>query len=329
MKIICNVKRIQSVKDKDLPKALNIYHSEVPTNIRTNENEIQAYISNKYRSKSRHMLFYILYCNDEVIGYAEIGALIETKAFFIDYFILANTYRNNAYFYMCYNLLIEDLKKQYPHFKYIIAEYYVNSNSKSIDCSFGKKCLSLENYKIIDKKYLQPGLNKNEEDSIVECQLLINETSYINNLDKLSSEKYISLLEDIYTNHYIEWYSHFFTSAELQSYKLQVANFLSNARKRCGKDINLKNYTYVNCKYYNPTSCELTINHPFSMQKKITRKKYFFIMLLTFVLANIFSYGLYLLFSKVFKMEDNTISIIFPIVTEIMILLVSNLAWNH
>ena len=51
----------------------------MPTNIRTNENEIQAYISNKYRSKSRHMLFYILYCNDEVIGYAEIGALLKQK----------------------------------------------------------------------------------------------------------------------------------------------------------------------------------------------------------------------------------------------------------
>lgn len=329
MKITCNVKRIQSVKDRDLAKALKIYHQEVPANIRTNENEIQAYIENKYPSKSRDMLFYILYCNNEVIGYSEIGALAKSKAFFIDYFILSDLYRNNAYFYMCYSLLIEDLKNYYPHYKYIIAEYYINGNTKSIDCSFGKKCLSLENYKIIDKKYVQPGLNKNETDSVVECQLLINETSSENNFDQISSEKYISILKDIYINHYVEWYSHFFSTSELQSYKLRINSFISEANKRCGKVVHLKNYTYVNCRYYNPNSCELTINRPFFMPKKISRGKYILIMLATFILANLLAYGIYLLFAKFLKMENNVISIIFPIVTEIMILLVNHFLWGH
>ena len=114
MKSECEVKFVTSTNNKDLKKALDIYYNEIPTNIRTNGNEILHYISGKYNTDKRKMAFYILYCNEIVIGFAEIGVLNESKAFFIDYFTLDKQYENNACFYMCFNLMIEDLKKKNP-----------------------------------------------------------------------------------------------------------------------------------------------------------------------------------------------------------------------
>lgn len=328
MEIVCNVKRLLSVKDKDLQKALKIYHEAVPANIRTNENEICDYIENKYQSQGRDMLFYALCCNKEVIGYAEIGALWQSRAFFIAYFILLEQYSNHAYFYMCYNLMVKDLKNLYPHYNYIIAEYYIE-DSKKADYSFGKRCLSLEGYKIIDQKYLQPGLNWHESDSVVECQLLINETSSVNILDKLSADKYIALLEDIYFNHYIEWFSHFYTASELQTYRSKACDIIASAKKHCEKEVRLNNFTYINCRYYNPTRCGMTIHRPFSVPRKITRKKYFLILVIAVIVTNLITYGCYLVFSNFFSLDNEIIAILFSVGTEVVVFIISNVLWDR
>lgn len=326
MKSECEVKFVASTNNKDLKKALDIYYNEVPANIRTNGNEILQYISGKYNTDKRKMSFYILYCNEIVIGFAEIGILNESKAFFIDYFTLEKQYENNACFYMCFNLMIEDLKKRSPDIKYIIAEYYISKNSDQVDDSFGKKCLALENFKKIDKKYMQPGLRSNEPDSVVECQLLIKETSNTDVLDSLSSQKYISILKDIYYNHYIEWYSHFFNSEELQKYTVGINQLIEKTEKRCLDKVNLKNYTYINCKYYDPSKCQAAINPPFKLPRKPRNALYVAILLLLLVIINLVVYGIYIFFLKFIKLDNDVISIIFPIVTEILILVGGHLA---
>lgn len=158
--INCQVKRIKSANDSDFQQALKIYHQQISACIRTDENQLMQYASGKFKIGSRDMVFYALLCNDNVIGYAEIGILNETKVFFIDYFVLDSQYQNNAYFYICYNLMIKDLMSisKYSSFKYIIAENYTSDNDNANEL-FSKKCLALENYKIIDVIYLQPGLD--------------------------------------------------------------------------------------------------------------------------------------------------------------------------
>lgn len=199
MEIHCKVKRIKSAADKEFLEALKIYQKQVNACIKTDENQILQYVSKNSNTVNREMAFYALICNNKVIGYVEIGILLKTKIFFIDYFVLDNEYQNNAYFYVCYNLVIEDLLsiKKYSNFKYIIVENYIGSN-ENINEVFSKKCLSLENYKILDIDYKQPGLYSECEDSIVECQLLIKETSRVGDLTSMSKTLVLQIIYDIF-----------------------------------------------------------------------------------------------------------------------------------
>lgn len=308
MEIKCQVKRIKSASDSDFQQALKIYHQQVSTCIRTDENQLMQYASNKFKTGSREMAFYALMCNDIVIGYAEIGILNDTKVFFIDYFVLDSQYQNNAYFYICYNLVIKDLLNisKYSSFKYIIAENYTNEND-NLNELFGKKCLALENYKIVDATYLQPGLDFEINDSIVSCQLLIKETSETNELDKMSKTLFINILRDIYYNHYCEWYSHFFSSNEYELYRKKVDELFNSIESKIKSEIQLKNYTYINCRYFNNTKCDFNQNSKFAIPKKLNLILFIVIQIIVALVAVGIAIGFYFFLKKVFQLENDTI----------------------
>ena len=84
MELTCKVKRIKSATDSDLREALKIYQKQINVCIKTDQNQILQYLSNRY-SSDREMAFYALISRDLVIGYAEIGIFLSSKVFFIDY----------------------------------------------------------------------------------------------------------------------------------------------------------------------------------------------------------------------------------------------------
>jgi len=286
MEILCKVKRIKNATDGDFLKALKIYQKQVNSCIKTEENQIIQYISKKSQTTSREMIFYSLVCNDIVIGYAEIGILFKTKTFFIDYFVLDSLYQNNAYFYICYNLVIQDLLsiKKYADFKYIIVENYVGLN-ENINEVFCKKCLSLENYKIIDIGYKQPGLFIDGDDSVVDCQLLIKETSQVGNLKDISKSLMLNILKDIFYNHYCEWFSHFFNEEEYKTYVKAVEKIYKNIESKTKDKIETRNYTYINCKYFKLNKCDFNQNTEFSVPKKFKFVIFIFVLLSAIVLS--------------------------------------------
>lgn len=325
MEIKCQIKRIKSANDSDFQQALKIYHQQVGVCIRTDENQLMQYASGKFKNTSRDMIFYALKCNDIVIGYAEVGILNETKVFFIDYFVLASQYQNNSYFYICYNLMIKDLMNisKYSSFKYIIAENYTN-DTDNINELFGKKCLALENYKIIDVIYLQPGLDFKTNDSVVNCQLLIKETSETNDLKKMSKPLFLNILKDIYYNHYCEWYSHFFTKNDFNLYKEKVQELFNSIEQKTDSEIKLKNYTYINCKYFN-TKCDFNQNSKFSVPKKINIVLFIIIQVVVALFSVAMAIGCYYLLKNIFKFEDAIIVGVLSIVPVIFSIVASSI----
>lgn len=290
MEIKCKVRRIKSAADKELVMALKIYQKQINVCIKTDENQILQYLSRRFVS-DREMAFYVLYCNDVVIGYAEIGIFHSSKVFFIDYFVLDNEYQNNAYFYICYNLVIKDLLniKKYSTFKYIIMENYAGDNSSEI---FIKKCLSLENYKVLDVPYVQPGLDFESSDSIVSCKLLIKETSQASTLEYISSSLFLNILKDIYYNHYCEWYSHFFNQSQYDVYRNSVDIQFNKIKEKLQDKVPIKNYTYINCKYFTPNHCEYSHNNQFNVPHKTNLPMLILFTIVTLILSVGVSIGL-------------------------------------
>lgn len=308
--LLCRVEKATSARNKDFLKALDIYSKNVPNNVKTEQNQLSQYVTKKYGKNKREMVFYVLYVGNIVIGYAEIGVLFTSKVFFIDYFILDKEYQSNTYFYALYNLVLLDLKEKYKNIKYIIVENYLNDDVPNSVERFSKKCLALENYQIIDIQYKQPSLDEYMNDSIVQCQLLIKETSDLNGNNTISKEFYLELLNDIYFNHYYEWFTHFFTKEKLKEYYDNLENMIIETEKIISPKIKLKNYTYINCQYYNIKKCTFNENKSFKLPKK-SKMPLFILVSIVFLLISIcIAVGTYYLLAKVFKLDGQYISII-------------------
>lgn len=106
METVYGIKLITNVKDRDLNTALDIYLSTIDENSETDTSQIRDYIQNKYE-ENRKMFFYILYVNNEVVGFAEYGYLSNNAALIIDY--ICTSPRNHTYFYNFYHMIFEDV----------------------------------------------------------------------------------------------------------------------------------------------------------------------------------------------------------------------------
>lgn len=317
MELTIKVNRVTDINDKDFLKALKIYHEQVSDKVRTDENQIKAYITDNIKTKAREMAFYVLYAKKQVIGYAEVGILFSSKTFFVDYFILGSSYQNKGYFYSCYNLMIEDLKSQYPTFRYIIVEYY-NSTKNNDSESFARKCLALEYYKVIDIKYFQPGLFEEGDDTIVPCWLLIQETSKEIEYEYISKELFEKILKDIYFNHYVEWYEHFFDNYAMENYKNKLNALYTKIISNTYGTIKLTDYSYVNCKYSAGNKCAFTRNAPFSKTPKMNNKTFIILSFLTIVSVIVLAIALFALLGHVLHISTSAISVIVSLVVGII-----------
>ncbi len=80
--------------------------------------------------------------------------------------------------------------------------------------------------------------------------------------------------------------------------------------KTISQKIKLKNYTYINCQYYNIKKCAFNENKSFKLPKK-SKMPLFILLSIIFLLISIgIAVGAYYLLAKVFKLDGQYISII-------------------
>lgn len=207
------IKNATKARRKDVEKAIDIYVHTVDDGSDTNTNEIYDYINNNYE-ENRIMFFYVLYHNGEVEGYAEYAFLPKSSVLVIDY--LCTESRNHTYFYNYYHLLLEDitmyLNNQSQHIKYIITELSLRKERDVLidtDSNYFRKLLSMEEYTLLKLPYYQPNLNEIFRDEILEFNLAIKpiggKTAHQLVINK---EFYLSLVEELFQEHYAAWYYH-------------------------------------------------------------------------------------------------------------------------
>ncbi len=220
MNVKYSVKNASKVKEKDLVSALKIYTDTVDKFSETNTNEILDYIKNNY-IENRIMFFYVLYLNDEVYGFAEYAYLTENKVLFLDY--LCTRERNHTPFYNYYHMIYEDISKMLESKKifieYIITELSLFKDSKiltDVDSNYFRQILSFERFHILNIPYKQPYLNSKKELEFYEYNLAIKKAnSYEEHSYKYNKTYYINLINEIYNNHYLQWYSHYNENIEV------------------------------------------------------------------------------------------------------------------
>lgn len=274
MEINYRIKSVTSVKDRDLTKALDIYIHSVDEQSDTSTSEIRTYIQDKYQ-EDRQMFFYILYANNQVVGYAEYGYLSKTHVLFIDY--ICTNPRNHTYFYNFYHMLFEDiserLQRKSQYIKYIVTELSLKKDNDDIyidkDSNYFRQLLTMEEFKILKAPYYQPALNSLNVEHPLEFNIaikpLINGVFKNTNLEK---EFYLDLIKDIYYNHYALWYKHFMDSNIVDNH-LNI--LLKRIEKEFPNEIVIDDITLVNCVLFQNGLCKQVNTENITLKKERTK----------------------------------------------------------
>lgn len=276
MEINYRIKSVGNVKDKDLAKALDIYIHSVDEQSDTSTSEIRAYIQDKYQEE-RQMFFYILYANNQVVGYAEYGYLPKTSVLIIDY--ICTNPRNHTFFYNFYHMILQDiserLQRKNLYIKYIVTELSLKKDNDDIyidrDSNYFRQLLTMEEFKILKAPYYQPALNSSSQKQALEFNIaikpLINGVFTNTNLEKVF---YIDLIRDIYYNHYALWYKHFMDNNTVDRH---IKTLLDRIEKEFPNAIVIDDITLVNCVLFQNGLCKQVSTENITLKKE--RKKTF------------------------------------------------------
>lgn len=293
MEINYRIKLITNIRDKDLAKALDIYMHSVDEQSETSTSEIRSYIQEKYREE-REMFFYILYANNQVVGYAEYGFLPASQVLFIDY--ICTNPRNHTFFYNFYHMSFDDiserLQKKNLYIKYIVTELSLKKDNDDVfidkDSNYFRQLLTMEEFKILRAPYYQPSLNAPNISSPLEFNIaikpLINGIFTNTNLNK---EFYLELIKDIYYNHYGLWYTHFMNSNDVEEH---IGKLFRRIEKEFPGSIVVDDITLVNCVLFQNGLCKQVDTENITLKRKRTQSLKLWISRITVLLFSVVTF---------------------------------------
>lgn len=313
------IKLFSSSNDKDFVKALKIYNDIVPAETKTSTNEITTYVDKKLDNK-REMYFFGLYYNDDVIGYIESAYLITTKTLIIDYFILKEQYNYNSVFYPLFSLFQRFFSDNLIDIEYYVTEVSVKTLEQNVDKEsyYLRKLLQAEDFRLIDFPYPQPRLGTTNFESNFNLRLMIKSTTGIN---ELQNKTFLSIVNDIYNNHYVAWYTTFLESDAIVEYQKHIDDLIEDIKAALHPDkkMRLSFLPIGTCEHYMSTHCFYKTNDistagfAKSITKKNTNLTWIVGIPLVIVFAIAFTFMLFLLIN----MLDLETSDIAPLLTPI------------
>lgn len=207
-----SVKLFESSESEDFISALNIYLDEIPFELKTSSQEIIYWIDNYSKKFNDELLIFGFYENDTLIGFSQCVYFSSKQFIVIDYFIIASQYRGNHSFQMIVALLKKFFREYRYDYYYILTE--VDFNSKLL-----LRLLKQNGFGEVQSKYFQPNLGVNNFDSLLDAKLLFYPAEEDTTIKK---EQYKTIIETIYNDHYVRWYSAFLTNKEISTYKNNI-----------------------------------------------------------------------------------------------------------
>jgi len=213
-KISYKLKRFTSSSDNSFIDALRIYTSCISREVKTSTNEITYWLDHvKDKTDSTELMFFGLFFNDTIIGYAEIAYIKTERLIIIDYMVVDSKYMSNSSFSTFFFLLLGYFVNNDIDYDYIVTEILVKFNDIETKLDI-IRLFENEDFKVINALYIQPCLETSNPESNKDALLMI----YQRNCSKstIKKETYFRIINSIYFYHYNTW----------------DAPFLSNEQKR-------------------------------------------------------------------------------------------------
>lgn len=259
MTLSFEVRPADKCSKRDVIAAIGIYSESVDSSSRTDTNQIKHNIfdAKNHQTEQRDLFFYLFYGNDgSVEGFAEFAFLRKSAALIVDY--LCTKERNHMLFYNFYHMVLyeieRELQKRGLFIEYIVTELSLTQVGGKLidrDSNYFRHLLSNEDFKLLKYPYYQPPLQKDGKPE--EFNLAIKR--YTRDADGtflLKKDKYLRIVEDIYTAHYLEWYRNDWDG---EPYKKIVDELLSRIRSEFLPDTAPETIALVQCKLFEEGQC--------------------------------------------------------------------------
>lgn len=313
-KINFYVKKYTSSTDKDFYEALKIYNDNIPANIKTKTNDIIYFVDHNEQQINRKMYFLGLYTDNKLMGFVMAGYLRKTKTIIIDYIVLKKEYHLNSIFYPLFSLILRFFSDEMIDYDYIVTEVSKNCPDESIDIEnfFSKKMLQIEDFRLIDQLYLQPQLGFGNEESNVEFQLMIKSTQVIKSLKK---QTYLSIVQDIYYEHYLSWYAlvDVENKENYEKHINQQFEEIEKSLKTAEVELTIQNPA---CKFFQAPDCHYYSTAGFILNEENPKNRPMLLLAIPIIIiiAFVLTYFLYFLLDK-FKLNSQVFAGIFAAIT--------------
>lgn len=261
------IKRIRKASDEEYLKALAIYNSTTPNDIKTNTNEISMWLGRNDVDNSFELLLFTLYLDNDIIGLAMLSYIPKHKVVIYDYIALKDQYRVNAVLFAYISLIQNYASLNDYDVAYYVVEISNKNDGKSVDkeSRLFKKLICLEGFGRVKAKYQTIPLGLEHYESSFDAFLYIkaNDT-----LEIISKETFIGIIHAIYYEYYLSWYTPILTPEELKVFKEEKIDHCYTSLKKQLSDKIQFEIEYADCPLLGNLQVDKTYGYLPSKKKK-------------------------------------------------------------
>lgn len=223
-----------SSSDRDYADAIAMYSRNIPDHLRTDTNEIAYWVDNQKSYGENKLLFLGFYSLKKLVGFSEMVYIKSSKIMVIDYFVISPEYRKDNVYDEFLSHIDRYIYKSGLDVRYVVAEigrdrdFYKPKGGKTL-----VRRLKMSGFKVAKASYFQPQLGEKNEESEIEAVLMIY--PYASTDDEgeqkgIKKSTYLKIVNSIYFEHYLRWYSPHLSNIQLYEEKLRnTYNKLDNS----------------------------------------------------------------------------------------------------
>lgn len=227
-----SIELVSKGDDVEFLKALKIYNSVTPIDIKTDTKDIIYWIEHK--SKGFKINIFKVYCNGHLIGLTMTTYLFTPKVMILEYISVKDEYRKNVVYLSCLNLLGQYFIEEKTYsINYWLTDINNKNNGKESDSESQMltTILDLEGYKKVEACFTTPDLGLTDIPGF-EAYFMIKSVDKIQTIPRST---YQGIIKAIYYDYYLPWYSPLLLKDDLTSYQNNLNNTFQKLEKRIMK----------------------------------------------------------------------------------------------
>jgi hypothetical protein len=225
-----SIKRVNKTSDEDYIKALHIYNDTTPFEIKTPTNEITFWLNKQKVSTPFEIYAFILYLNDKVIGLSMTTYVKRTKIVVDEYLAVYDQYRIQTIFLVYESLIQNYYKEAGMEISFFITEISYKEAGREMDreSKISLKMLCIEEYGKIEALYYALPLGLENHESNFQAHIYIKGVEPI---QSISPRTYQDIVESIYYDYWLAWYTPLLSDSELNLYKTMIDKNYDDIKK--------------------------------------------------------------------------------------------------